>query len=121
MELNYEQLNRKLLEKQKLISEKSLQIEDLRWAYDTAKKDFEVTSARIELSIENNNPNMAEGKIIRRAKSNTEYELAWAKFIVAKSKFKKAEMELSVLHDEIKTLELAGNNLSRESKLARYS
>ena len=38
----------------------------------------------------------------------------------AKSKYKKSEMELKVLHDEISTIEVIGNNLKREQDLEKY-
>ena len=99
---------------QKALANLRLQRPELRAARDTAKLTRKATYKRQWLIIKTGDPNMTKAELTVMTDGDEEVLKAWAEEIVATSKVERLDMEIENAEDEIKNMEVAGNNLKRE-------
>ena len=99
-----ELLGNALADKQRKWSEAMNFKSELRDVKEESKKTYETLEAKLWLQVELSNPGMSDKKIEMRVKASDEFQIAWAEYITAKSKWNRCLDELETYEQEMETL-----------------
>jgi len=99
-----ELLGNALADKQRNWSEAMNFKSELRDTKEESKKTYETLEAKLWLQVELSNPGMSDKKIEMRVKASDEFQIAWAEYITAKSKWNRCLDELETYEQEMETL-----------------